>query len=227
MAGLESLNPNAPVDSDPVSLGDDAIRETRSKTITTVGVEHYLDGPHKLPSGTTSARPAAGRSGRVYFNTDSKSTEYDDGTAWQGYTTRKAAATILWHGTNVGLTGSPIEIPFDYIIDDPGGYASTQYHQIVMPPNSMGIVTSFVQLDAAPGGYGATLNIEQWDGGTWQQVATSYNQATQFFNCTSMVDSRWGQNLRATFLGPPGRTIIPLALGNSPRFGFHMIGRTS
>ena len=82
MAGLETLDEAAPRDTDPVSLGDDAIRETRQKTKTSVGLEHYLDGPHKLPSGTTAARPAAGRAGRVYFNTDTKSIEYDNGTAW-------------------------------------------------------------------------------------------------------------------------------------------------
>ena len=60
MAGLETLDEAAPRDTDAVSLGDDAIRETRQKTKTSVGVEHYLDGRHKVPGGTTAERPEIG-----------------------------------------------------------------------------------------------------------------------------------------------------------------------
>lgn len=227
--GLDTLDEFSPRDTDPVSLGDDAIRATRAATKQTVAVEHYLDGPHKIPSGTTATRPAAGRAGRLYFNTDIKGIEYDNGTAWTGYKERKAAATILWHGGDIPLTGGDMEIPFSDIIDDPGGYANTQYHQIIMPANSMGIVTSFVQLDTAPGGFGALLTIQQWETGTsqWNPVAQAYQSAVQFFNCTSMVDSRWGTQLRCIFAGPTSRKILSTSLGSSPRFGFAMLGRTS
>jgi len=170
--------------------------------------------------------------GRVYFNTDIKSMEYDTGSAWSSQADAKARATILWHTPSIPVaSGQNLEVPFDNIIDDPGGYASTQYHQIIMPQNSIGIVTAFVQLDQAPGGFGATLSIEQWDaGGTgWHTVATMYNNATQFFNCTTMVDSRWGLDLRVMFLNAStdARNILCMALGASPRFGFVMVGRTS
>jgi hypothetical protein len=227
--GLDTLDEFSPKDTDPVSLGDDAIRATRAATKQSFGVEHYLDGPHKIPSGTAAARPAAGRAGRIYFNTDSKGIEYDNGSAWISYKDRKAAATILWHGAPVPCTGVEQEIPFDNIIDDPGGYASIQYHQIIMPANSMGIVTSFVQLDAVPGGFGAILTIQQWEptSAKWYPVAQAYEGPVAFFNCTTMVDSRWGTQLRCVFTGPTGRSILPTALGSSPRFGFAMLGRTA
>lgn len=230
--GLDTLDEFSPKDTDPVSLGDDAIRLTRAATKQSVGLEHYLDGAHRIPGGPQYARPAAGRAGRLYYNTDIKSAEYDDGVAWQSPADSKATATLLWHGTAVPVpSGATVEIPFDYIIDDPGGYAAIQYHQIAMPANSMGIVTAFIQMDTAVGGYGGILTIEQWDpgGARWWPAAQAYESTNQFFNCTTMVDSRWGSQLRCTFLnaGASQRLILPAALGSSPRFGFAMIGRTS
>jgi hypothetical protein len=230
--GLDTLDEFSPRDTDPVSLGDDAIRLTRSATKQSVGLEHYLDGAHKIPGGAQSSRPAAGRAGRLYFNTDIKAAEYDNGAAWQSPADSKATGTILWHGAGFVVgAGATAEIPFDTIIDDPGGYASTQYHQIIMPANSMGIVTAFVQLDSSVGGFGGQLTIEQWDpGGTkWYPAAQTWSNTIQFFNVTTMVDSRWGAQLRVTFTNASSsaRTILPTALGSSPRFGFAMIGRTS
>lgn len=230
--GLDTLDEFSPKDTDPVSLGDDAIRLTRASTKQSVGLEHYLDGAHKIPGGAQSVRPAPGRVGRLYFNTDIKSAEYDNGTAWQSPADSKATATILWHSTIIPVaSGQTLELPFDYIIDDPGGYASTQYHQIVMPANSMGMVTAFIQLDGSVGGFGGVLAIEQWDpgGSKWYMAAQAYDANNSFFNCTTMVDSRWGLNLRCTFVnaGPSARNILPTALGSSPRFGFAMLGRTA
>jgi hypothetical protein len=230
--GLDTLDEFSPKDTDPVSLGDDAIRLTRAATKQTVGLEHYLDGAHKIPGGAQSTRPAPGRAGRLYFNTDLKVAEYDNGSSWQSPADSKATATILWHSTGYAVgSGQTLEVPFDYIIDDPGGYASTQYHQIVMPPNSMGIVTAFIQLDGTAGGFGGVMTIEQWDpgGSKWYPVAQAYNNQTQFFNATTMVDSRWGQQMHVTFTNASGstRTILPTALGSSPRFGFAMLGRTA
>jgi hypothetical protein len=230
--GLDTLDEFSPRDTDPVSLGDDAIRLTRAATKQSVGLEHYLNGVHKIPAGTTATRPAAGQAGRLYFNTDVKGAEYDDGSVWQSASDRKATATILWHSAGFAIgAGATAEIPFDYIIDDPGGYAATAYHQISMPANSMGIVTAFLQLDAPAGGYGGILSIEQFDPGgqVWYTAAQNWNAVVALFNCTTMVDSRWGTQLRCTFVnaGTATRTILPTALGNSPRFGFTMIGRTS
>jgi hypothetical protein len=81
--GLDTLDENRPRDSDPVSLGDDAIRETRASIKQSFGVEHYLDGQHKIPIGTTAVRPAAAKAGRLYFNTTTQLLEFDTGTAWQ------------------------------------------------------------------------------------------------------------------------------------------------
>ena len=67
MAGLETLDEAAPRDTDPVSLGDDAIRETRQKTKTSVGLEHYLDGPHKIPRWSAERTPSSRSSWSLVF----------------------------------------------------------------------------------------------------------------------------------------------------------------
>jgi hypothetical protein len=230
--GLDTLDEFSPKDTDPVSLGDDAIRLTRSATKQSVGLEHYLDGVHKFPSGTTAARPAAGRAGRLYFNTDRKENQYDNGSAWFGVGDRLAQATILWHSTGfvIGSSGVPVEIPFDYVIDDPGGFASISYHQIIQPDNSIGMVSAYIEFTTGIGGYGAILAIQQYTGTTWYPLVQAYSQNVQFLNVNTVVDSRWGNPLRAVVTNASGNanlTIAPTALGASPRFGYALFGRTS
>jgi hypothetical protein len=233
MAGLETLDEATPRDTDAVSLGDDAIRETRQKTKTSVGVEHYLDGRHKVPGGTTAERPAAGAVGRVYFNVDTKTMEYDDGTIWSSLADAKARATILWHpGDLVVPNGSTYEIPFDTIIDDPGGFGYVQYHQIIQPANSMGMVSAYVETAGTPGGFGMSLAIQQYDLSAppqWRVLAQQLSTGPAFINLTTMVDSRWGVALRVVLVNATGGniTIKSLPMGSSPRFGYHMVGRTS
>jgi hypothetical protein len=230
MAGLETLDETSPRDTDPVSLGDDAIRETRQKTKTSFGIEHYLDGPHKIPGGAQSVRPAAGRVGRLYFNTDLKTAEYDTGAIWSSAADAKARACILWHGADTPVPSGAVrfEVPFDYIIDDPGGFASTQYHQIIQPANSMGIVSAYLEF-IGTGGYGLYGQIEQFDGTSWQILVENGNLQLQFISMNTMVDSRWGTQLRVTATNATGNvvTIRATALGASPRFGYAMLGRTA
>jgi hypothetical protein len=138
MAGLETLDDAAPRDTDAVSLGDDTIRETRQKTKTSVGLEHYLDGVHHIPAMTNATRPAAGRAGRVMFNATTKSMEYDNGTAWLGISDATARACIMSHLGSFQIPSgvNRYEVPFDFVIDDPWNYGYTQYHQIIQPANS-------------------------------------------------------------------------------------------
>jgi hypothetical protein len=235
MAGLETLDEFLPRDTDPVSLGDDNIRETRAKTKTSFGSEHYLDGPHKIPGGAQSLRPAAGRVGRLYFNTDLKTAEYDTGSVWSSSADAKARATILWHGAQFGIPSGAerFEAPFDYIMDDPGGFANIQYHQIVQPVNSMGIVSCFLEF-APPtgGGYGIWCNIEQYDTSTtpaWRILTKGFVGDAAFVSMNTMVDSRWGQSLRVTISNytPAAMYVNATSLGASPRFGYAMFGRTA
>jgi hypothetical protein len=232
MAGLDTLDEFSPRDTDPVSLGDDAIRETRAKTKGSFGIEHYLDGPHKVPGGAQSLRPAAGRTGRLYFNTDTKAAEYDDGAAWSSIADAKARATILWHAAQFGIPqgATRFEAPFDYIIDDPGGYANVQNHQIIQPANSIGIVSCYLEF-APPtnAGFGIFTYIEQFDGTAWQILTQNWLASVPFTTMTTMVDSRWGLQLRVTITNstPANMYVNATALGASPRFGYAMLGRTA
>lgn len=82
MADLSTLDVTQPPDSQAVSQGAARIRETRDATVTSFGIEHALAGMHKIPLGTTAARPAAGNAGRLYINTDLGLLQYDSGSAW-------------------------------------------------------------------------------------------------------------------------------------------------
>jgi hypothetical protein len=230
--GLDTLDEFSPKDTDPVSLGDDAIRATRAATKQSVGVEHYLDGPHKIPQGTAAARPAAGRAGRLYFDTDTKGIEYDTGSSWLSYRDRKAQASILWHSAAVSIPAGAqrYEIPFDYIIDDPGGFASTQYHQIIQPATSIGMVSAYAEFTGV-GGYGVILAIEQWDpgGSVWYPLVQNWTANQNFVSVNTIVDSRWGTQLRctATNANNVAITLNATALGASPRFAYALFGRTA
>lgn len=232
MAGLETLDEFAPRDTDPVSLGDDAIRETRQKTKASVGLEHYLDGPHRIPQGATGVRPAAGRAGRIYFNSDTKAVEYDNGAAWQSTAEQKARATILWHPTQQQIINSGVafHFPFDTIIDDPGGYADLQNKRIMQPANSIGIASAYLEF-APPtnAGFGIIVAIEQHDGTAWRTLVQNWVYSVSFGTVTAMVDSRWGLPLRVTVLNatPAYMYVNATAVGASPRFGYAMLGRTS
>jgi hypothetical protein len=231
MAGLETLDEFSPKDTDPASLGDDAIRETRAKTKTSVGMEHSLDGTHKIPGGPQGSRPAAGRAGRLYFNTDLKTAEYDTGTVWSSAKDAKARATILWRASNTVIPSGAnrMELPFDYIIDDPGSFALPQYNQIIQPENSMGLVSAYVVTGGGIGGFGFILAIEQFDGTNWQQLVQAYSNLMPFLSVNTVVDSRWGKALRVTVMngGAAAITIAATALGASPRFAYALLGRTA
>jgi len=235
--GLDTLDEFSPKDTDPVSLGDDVIRETRAATKQSFGLEHYLDGPHKIPQGAASVRPAAGRAGRLYYNTDTRNLEYDNGTQWMRPADRRASATILWHTSQIQITnsGQPFELPFDNVIDDPGGYANAQYHQIVMPANSICLATMFLQWDGpVGGGYGVIAAIEQYDtaSSAWRPLVQEYNGAivnVHYTNLTTIADSRWGTQLRCTVTNASSAYmyIDSTAIGASPRFAMILAGGTS
>jgi len=80
--GLDTLDETKPLDTDPVSFGDDEIRLTRAATKQSFGLEHWLSGEHKYIVGTSSARPAAGKRGRLFVNSSNNTIEYDNGSAW-------------------------------------------------------------------------------------------------------------------------------------------------
>lgn len=232
--GLDTLDEFSPRDTDPVSLGDDAIRATRAATKQTVGVEHYLDGPHKIPYGTVALRPAAGRIGRLYINTDSHRLEYDNGSAWISIVDQKAQSTILWHTTPMQVVnGSGIELPFDNVLSDPGGYANATYHQIIMPANSVCLVTVHLAWDGIfGGGLGVGTQIEQHDGTNWQVLVTEFWFTVVPVHATiltAMADSRWGANLRVTCSnGSPAYMYVKSTpLGASPRFAMTVLGRST
>src|SRR5215831_7799008 len=82
MADLSTLDDTQPPDTQQVAQGAARIRETRNATKTSFGIEHFLTGEHKIPVGTTAARPAAGHAGRLYINIDLIKLQYDAGGAW-------------------------------------------------------------------------------------------------------------------------------------------------
>lgn len=54
--------------------------------------------------GTAAARPAAGIQGRIYYATDTKTTSYDDGAAWQ--TIQPPTAARLYRDADLAVAGT-------------------------------------------------------------------------------------------------------------------------
>src|SRR5438034_924130 len=105
MADLSTLDPTAPLDTDPASQGALQIRTERADILGWAAVEHALTGPHKIPNGNTASRPAAGNAGRLFINTDLNALQYDTGSAWVtlgGGITKAYAFNV----NSLALTGS-------------------------------------------------------------------------------------------------------------------------
>jgi hypothetical protein len=83
MADLNTLDPTSPADSDLVSQGASRMREERVDLLGFADLEHFRTGAHKLPAGTTAARPAPGQVGRLYLNTQHDRIERDIGSIWK------------------------------------------------------------------------------------------------------------------------------------------------
>ena len=111
MTGLETLTGDDPSGGEDPTLGDNRIRELTQKTKTSVSKEHTLSGIHAILSGTSTARPAAGNSGRFYILTNSgveKELQYDNGASWESITKNQTVIdqiTVLTNHKN----SSPID----------------------------------------------------------------------------------------------------------------------
>ena len=84
MSFLSTLDARSPRDTDSVTLGDDAIRQTKEATKSTIRVEHALTGGvHTIPTGNLGTRPPTGHPGRLFMNTQTLRLEQDVGNAWK------------------------------------------------------------------------------------------------------------------------------------------------
>lgn len=116
MADLSTLNITLPTNTDPVGQGDDRIRETRDAIVTSFGLEHHLTGEHKFDFGNTASRPAAGKSGNIYIDTQANLVYYDNGSAWELmnvgriYSITGLLNTLIGGAYN-GITPQSIEVP--------------------------------------------------------------------------------------------------------------------
>jgi hypothetical protein len=79
---LSDLDILVPAASDPVSGGDDAIRDTRRQVRNWADIEHARTGEHTFVVGAPASRPAVGNAGRIWIDTTNKRLERDDGSAW-------------------------------------------------------------------------------------------------------------------------------------------------
>ncbi len=188
--GLDTLDEFSPRDTDPVSLGDDAIRATRAATKQSFGLEHYLDGAHKIPSGTQAARPAAGRVGRVYFNTDTNGTEFDNGTQWITRASVKALSGSIYNpATRSYGQGIKQEVvmPQVWVDSSAGALVNAPFNQVHGPNYACwATVSGEIQLDGN-GASGQNLNLEWWNpAGQWNILGTLLSadvNATTFVVC--------------------------------------------
>lgn len=114
MAGLNDINPDLPLGSDLLSVGDDRLRALAAKVIECIGLEHSLAGMHKLPHGPLSQRPAFGNTGRLFILETAgmvPELQYDSGTAWISLTRNNQVDS--WED---GLAAHRAAIPIDHPI---------------------------------------------------------------------------------------------------------------
>lgn len=110
LSGLVTTEPkssgfDAQGNGEPVAYMDDSLREYKVCARGSVHIdppaEHSGDGQHIIKRGTTAARPAAGKAGRFYLNTDAEPDgevlQRDNGSSWAtveigDYSTRTCGA---------------------------------------------------------------------------------------------------------------------------------------
>jgi len=108
MATVEDLDKNKPVNAtDAGSVLGGEIRDLKNAVKTTWDIEHHQTGEHKIKKGTTVARPAAGKAGRVYYNDDENDIQRDDGASWinLGYFNNVKIGTYSGSGASKSITG--------------------------------------------------------------------------------------------------------------------------
>ena len=110
MAKLDTIDETKPDGAtEPVSTLDNYERELRVAVRETFVVEHHLTGEHFFLSGNTASRPAFGKEGRLYNNTETKVLQRDTGAAWEDlipYYHRTKVGTYTGDNTpNRAITG--------------------------------------------------------------------------------------------------------------------------
>lgn len=129
---LDQISPNEPGDGELVSQLGLALKEFRlsSKNSFTTQGEHSGTGRHKIPYGTTGARPVFGKPGRIYINTDFIAQgililQYDTGSAWQslevGYLNNKFTGNLTpaidaFSSSGSGTAGNKIKTTEELLV---------------------------------------------------------------------------------------------------------------
>jgi len=89
MAGLHDVDETTPGGSESPTLGDNELRNLKSKIKEFADIEHNLDGAHEILTGSFTQRPAAGHPGRPFILTVAgvaEEIQYDTGSAWKTIT---------------------------------------------------------------------------------------------------------------------------------------------
>lgn len=109
MSNLTTLDPMLPIGSDTASI---RISETRQKLLASFGVEHALDGKHKMPKVSTLPANDTNSQRLVIKSTTGVADElwYDDGTTWTKITSNQAIIDYV-NSLTSHKTVEPIDHP--------------------------------------------------------------------------------------------------------------------
>jgi hypothetical protein len=158
-----------PIDGAQVRTGDDEIRASKVDIQDALLAEHLfpinIGDPvalHSFGYGTTAERPAAGNAGRIYFNTDTGTIQYDDG----------AVVTPAWHD----ITSTRNIIPSGTVMAFIEAAAPAGWTQVITQDDQMLRVNS---------GSGTG------EGGTWTIPADSSGAHTHSVSWLFNVSHSW------------------------------------
>ena len=205
--GLDTLNEFLPKDTDPVSMGDDAIRETRAATKQSFGLEHFLNGYHKIPSGTTAVRPPAGNLGRLYWNTDRNQLEFDCGDRWAASPqTRSMSGGIIASGPVVYNSGGAQEVQLHSAWIDSGGLANPTYNQVHCPTYDCWVILTGHLETNVTGSLGNVLALEGFNGTAWYAITSDYENIASVLHVCACLTEPAGRQFRLTYTNATGKT---------------------
>lgn len=245
-----------PADSDFISLGDDVIREFKRDVENSLKEEGIFPGSdpenpvYKWTGkrGDTASRPASPSTGEIYFNTQTSSMEYWNGSSWIAYDLSGGNGTgsitendlnssvaglglIGGAGTplRVNVDNSTIDINSDQVLVKANGITGTQLNPSVAGAGlsggggsslSVNVDNSTIEINSDS----IRLKDGAVSGNKFGVSFVSFSTRDTNSNFADNVDNSWIIGIRGEVDNTDGRTILYSTSQSGPHFNFGNVG---